>query len=147
MLMPFAAKKYWNSGKTVYGNVNEIQSHTPLADAIMFGDIEMVKAIIPCTGIKSNPKNRYGSYLHVAVKFGRFEIFKIICKALKKKKIDWKNLKDRNSRTAYEMLMNENFIVKVCPAFDQTTGNLAIAHKSVDEKFKQDMEEYIKTIM
>ena len=147
MLMPFATKRYWNSGKTGYGNVNEIQNHTPLGDAIMFGDIEMVKTLIPCTGIKANPKARFGSYLHVAVKFGRFEIFKIICKALKKKKFDWKNLKDRNDRTAYELLMLDHFTVKVCPTFDQTTGDLAIADRLVTFKFKEDMKKYIKSIM
>jgi hypothetical protein len=53
----------------------------------------MVKTIMPLTKLKANPKNRFGSYLHVAVRYGQFEIFKIIFKHLKKKKFDWLQLK------------------------------------------------------
>ena len=88
MLIPLATKKFWNSGKPI-GSVN----HTPLADAIMIGNVEMVKAIMPLTKLKANPKSRFGSYLHVAVKYGQFEIFKIIFKHLKGKKFDWLQLK------------------------------------------------------
>ena len=36
MLIPFARKKFWNSGKPV-----STVDHTPLADAIMVGNIEV----------------------------------------------------------------------------------------------------------
>ena len=53
----------------------------------------MVTTIMPLTKLKANPKNRFGSYLHVAVRYGQFEIFKIIFKHLKEKKFDWLQLK------------------------------------------------------
>ena len=104
MLIPLATKKFWNSGKPI-GSVN----HTPLADAIMIGNVEMVKAIMPLTKLKANPKSRFGSYLHVAVKYGQFEIFKIIFKQLQGKKFDWLQLRDQEERTVLELLQDENF--------------------------------------
>ena len=32
--------------------------HTPLADAIMIGNVEMVKAIMPYTKVTANPKGQ-----------------------------------------------------------------------------------------
>merc|ERR1711862_34319 len=61
------------------------------------------------TKITANPKTRFGSYLHVALKYCRFEIFKIILKWLQEKKFDWKNLKDKQERSAYDLLKDETF--------------------------------------
>ena len=42
-LIPFTTKKFWNSGRWI--SSVEVD-HTPLADAIMIGDIGMVKVWI-----------------------------------------------------------------------------------------------------
>merc|ERR1711997_659135 len=81
MMIPFATKKFWNSSKKF--STHSV-NHSPLADAIMVGNFEMVKAIMPYTKIKANPKRRFGSYLHVAVKYGQSESFKFIVQEMKK---------------------------------------------------------------
>ena len=46
--------------------------HTLLADAIMTGNVEIAKKIIPYTKVEGNPKGRrFGSYLHLAAKYGQ----------------------------------------------------------------------------
>ena len=149
MLIPLATKKYWNSGRSYGSDINGYINHTPLADAIMFGDVEMVKILMPCTRIKANPKHRFSSYLHVAVKHGQFEIFKIICDALIKKKFDWKKLKDLNDRNAYDLLRllvegNENMRI---PVLGQKNRSFITADHSVKKKFQEDVEKYIIEIM
>ena len=83
--------------------------HTPLADAIMVGNIEIVRALIPLTNIAPTPKPRFGSYLHVAIKYGQFKIFKIIFKWLKNNNVDWIDLKDKKERCAYDLLLDETY--------------------------------------
>ena len=41
----------------IYRKPDEVD-HTPLADAIMIGNIEMVKAIMPYTKVTANPKGQ-----------------------------------------------------------------------------------------
>ena len=139
MLIPLATKKFWNSGKPI-GSVN----HTPLADAIMIGNVEMVKAIMPLTKLKANPKSRFGSYLHVAVKYGQFEIFKIIFKQLQGKRFDWLQLKDQEGRTALELLQDENFQLENYN-HDLEKPVRAVGDKS--KEYKQYMLKFIEKLM
>ena len=57
--------------------MNSGNPHTPLADAIKVGNLEMVKTMIPFTKVNSISK-KFGSYFHVAVQYGRLEIFKYL---------------------------------------------------------------------
>jgi len=139
MLIPLATKKFWNSGKPI-GSVD----HTPLADAIMIGNVEMVKTIMPLTRLKANPKNRFGSYLHVAVRYGQFEIFKIIFKHLQGKKFDWLQLKDQEERTALELLQDENFQLE---NYDRDLEKPVKAERDESKKYKQHMLKFIENLM
>ena len=139
MLIPLATKKFWNSGKPI-GSVN----HTPLADAIMIGNFEMVKAIMPLTKLKANPKSRFGSYLHVAVKYGQFEIFKIIFKQLQGKRFDWLQLKDQEGRTALELLQDENFQLE---NYNHDLEKPVRADRDKSKEYKQYMLEFIEKLM
>ena len=95
MLIPLVSKKtFWRSGGP----------HTPLADAIKVGNMEMVKAIIPYTKVDTTSK-KFGSYLHVAVKYGRLEIFKHLCQHVE----NWESLKDNKGRTADQLLLKDGF--------------------------------------
>ena len=95
MLIPLVSKKtFWSSG----------DPHTPLADAIKVGNMEMVKAIIPYTKVDTTSK-KFGSYLHVAVKYGRLEIFKHLCQLVE----NWESLKDKKGRTADQLLLKDEF--------------------------------------
>ena len=95
MLIPLVSKKtFWSSG----------DPHTPLADAIKVGNMEMVKAIIPYTKVDTTSK-KFGSYLHVAVKYGRLEIFKHLCQLVE----NWESLKDKKGRTADQLLLKDKF--------------------------------------
>ena len=95
MLIPLVSKKtFWSTG----------DPHTPLADAIKVGNMEMVKAIIPYTKVDTTSK-KFGSYLHVAVKYSRLEIFKYLCQLVE----NWKSLKDRKGRTADQLLLKDDF--------------------------------------
>ena len=89
------SKPFWNSGT----------AHSPLADAIMIGNIDVVKELIPHTKINANPKNRFGTYLHVAALYGRVRIFKHICGLVK----EWKDLKDKQDRNVRQFLIHEDF--------------------------------------
>ena len=139
MLIPLATKKFWNSGKPI-GSVD----HTPLADAIMIGNVEMVKAIMPLTRLKANPKCRFGSYLHVAVKYGQFEIFKIIFKQLQCKKFDWLQLKDQEERNALELLKDKKFRLK---NYNHDLEKPVKAGRDESKKYKQRMLKFIKTMI
>ena len=139
MLIPLATKKFWNSGKPI-GSVN----HTPLADAIMIGNFEMVKAIMPLTKLKANPKSRFGSYLHVAVKYGQFEIFKIIFEQLQSKKFDWLQLKDQEGRTALELLQDENFQLE---NYNHDLEKPVRADRDKSKEYKQYMLKFIEKLM
>ena len=84
--------------------------HTPLADAIMIGNVEMVKAIMPYTKVTANPKGRgFVSYLHVAAKYGQLEILKILLEHFEKKKFDWLKLKDKEGRSVWDLLKVSKF--------------------------------------
>jgi len=139
MLIPLATKKFWNSGKPI-GSID----HTPLADAIMIGNVEMVRTIMPLTRLKANPKNRFGSYLHVAVRYGQFEIFKIIFNHLKEKKFDWLQLKDQEERTALEMLQDESFQLE---NYNRDLEKPVRADRDESKKYKQHMLKFIENLM
>ena len=140
MLIPFATKKFWNSGKPI-GSVD----HTPLADAIMIGNVEMVKTIMPLTKWKANPKNRFGSYLHVAVRYGQFEIFKIIFKHLGRgKKFNWLKLKDQEERNFLELLQDESFRLE---NYDHDLEKPVRSDRYESENYKQHMLKFIENLM
>jgi len=140
-LIPFTTKKFWNSGRWI--SSVEVD-HTPLADAIMVGDIGMVKAIMPLTRITANPKARFGSYLHLAVKFGRFYIFKLIFDELKRKKYDWLKLKDSNSHSAYEYAKQKDFRME---DYDKESGKPYKIRKEKSDIYREAMITYIYSMM
>ena len=121
--------------------------HTPLADAIMIGNVEIVKAIMPYTKLTANPKGRrWGSYLHVAVKFGQLEILKMLMEHFRAKNFDWQQLKEKKGRSAYDLLKDEKFQVEVYWAVGGTHGT-NIAKEDVGKKSKEVMLEFIESIM
>ena len=117
--------------------------HTPLADAIMIGNVEIFKEFMPYTKLTANPKGRHwGSYLHVAVKYGQLEILKMLIEHFQDKNFDWQQLKEKEGRSAYDLLKDENFHVVI---YNERNG--VIAKEDVEKKSKQDMLEFIESIM
>ena len=104
----------------------------------------MVKTIMPLTKLKANPKSRFGSYLHVAVRYGQFEIFKIIFKQLQGKKFDWLQLKDQAERTALELLQDENFQLE---NYDRDLEKPVRADRDESKNYKRQMLKFIKNLM
>ena len=84
--------------------MNSGNPHTPLADAIKVGNLEMVKVIIPYTKINTISK-KFGSYFHVAVQYGRLEIFKHLVGLVE----NWETLENQNGETAEQFFMEEDF--------------------------------------
>ena len=122
--------------------------HTPLADAIMIGNIEIVKAIMPYTKLTANPKGRrWGSYLHVAVKYGHLEILKVLIDHFQGEKFDWQKLKGKEGRSVYDLLKEEDFQVEIYNPNYQFVGYALKAKEEEGKKSKQDMLEFIESIM
>jgi hypothetical protein len=123
--------------------------HTPLADAIMIGNVEIVRAIMPYTKLTANPKGRrWGSYLHVAVKYGQLEILKMLMEHFQAKNFDWQQLKEKEGRSAYDLLKDEDFQVEIYWEHAWCMHGGAIkAKEDVGKKSKQDMLEFIESIM
>jgi len=141
MLIPLATKKFWNSVRK-----RDSDDHTPLADAIMIGNVEIVKAFMPLTKLTANPKGRrFGSYLHVAIRYGHLEILKILMEHFKDKNFDWQQLKEKEGRSIYDLLKDENFEVQI---YDENADGGAVkAKEDVGKKSKKDMLEFIESIM
>ena len=133
----------------LYRDKRDSDDHTPLADAIMIGNVEIAKAIMPNTKLTANPKGRrWGSYLHVAVKFGQLEILKMLMEHFQAKNFDWQQLKEKEGRSAYDLLKDENFQVEVYWEYaGTTTHGTRKAEEDVGKKCKQDMLEFIESIM
>jgi hypothetical protein len=144
IMIPLAARKFWNSGKNpryMYRKPDEVD-HTPLADAIMIGNVEMVKAIMPYTKVTANPKGRgFVSYLHVAAKYGQLEILKILLEYFEKKKFDWLKLKDKEGRSVWDLLKRKSFHVET---YDPTFRSASKAEENEGKKRKQDMLEFVE---
>ena len=140
LLVPLTSKTFWNSRKKMsYSDCD----HTPLADAIMIGNVEIAKEIIPFTKVKGNPKGRrFGSYPHFAVKYGQLEILKMLI--FQGPIIDWQELKDKKGRSVYDLLMDENFQVKV---YDHKLQCTLKAEGDEGKKCKQEMLKFIESIM
>ncbi len=120
--------------------------HTPLADAIMIGNVEIFKEFMPYTKLTANPKGRHwGSYLHVAVKYGQLEILKMLMKHFQDKNFDWQEMKEKKGRSAYDLLKDENFEVEVYD--EHAHGGAVKAKGDVGKKSKQEMLEFIESIM
>jgi len=127
MIVPITSKTFWNTGGV----------RSPLVDAIMIGNMDIINEILPLTNINANPKRRFGSYLHVAARYGQMEIFKLIFDRVK----DWKSLKDSRDRTILEQLKDDDFDVDV---YDKKTGKTRKANASTSIIFKMDLLKYIK---
>jgi len=144
IMIPLAARKFWNSGKNPrysYRKPDEVD-HTPLADAIMIGNVEMVKAIMPYTKVTANPKGRgFVSYLHVAAKYGQLEILKILLEHFEKKKFDWLKLKDKEGRSVWDLLKRKSFHVET---YDPNKQSASKAEENEGKKCKQEMLEFIE---
>ena len=72
-------------------------------DAITIGNFEMVKLIIPLTNLKS------GCYIHGAIRYGHFEIFKYLCGLFHQ----WKTLKDKKGHTIQQIVGEKNYLFEV----------------------------------
>lgn len=101
MLIPLATIEYWNTGTPYSFNFRE--GYTPMMDAIMTADLEIVKTLLPLTDLKS------GICLHVAVRYGQLEIFKHLCGLFE----DLKNLKDKKGRTIHKILLDKNYLYEL----------------------------------
>ena len=112
---------------------------------MMIGNVEIAKAIMPYTKLTANPKGRrWGNYLHVAVKFGQLEILKILMEHFQAKNFDWQQLKEKEGRSAYDLLKDENFQVEI---YNERHERAVKAEEDVGKKSKQDMLEFIESIM
>ena len=99
---------------------------------------------MPLTRIRANPKARFGSYLHLAVKFGRFYIFKLIFDELKRKRYDWLKLKDSNSHSAYEYAKQKDFRME---DYDKESGKPYKIRKEKSDIYREAMITYIYSMM
>jgi ankyrin repeat protein len=131
-LIPLATSDYWNSGTPYSFNFRD--GHSPLMDAIMSGNFDIVKMLIPLTNL------RYGCYLHGAVRYGHFEIFKHLCGLLDK----WKTLKDKKGRTVNQILCEKNYLVEVNDMMSgEINGSPKFASKIVSDNIIQEMLKFI----
>ena len=109
----------------------------------MIGNVQIVKEIMPYTKLTANPKGRrWGSYLHVAVKYGQLAILKMLI--FQGPIIDWQELKDKEGRSAYDLLKDENFQVEI---YDHHKQFAVKTEGDEGKKCKEDMLEFIESIM
>ena len=140
ILAPLTSKKFWNSGKKMrYSGCD----HTLLADAIMIGNVEIAKEIIPYTKVEGNPKGRrFGSYLHLAAKYGQPAILKMLI--FHGLIMEYKELKDKEGRTVYDLLKDESFQVE---NYDQNQQCTVKPEGDEGKKCKREMLKFIESIM
>ena len=82
--------------------------------------------------------------MDVAVRYGQFEIFKIIFKQLQGKRFDWLQLKDQEGRTALELLQDENFQLE---NYNHDLEKPVRADRDKSKEYKQYMLEFIEKLM
>ena len=99
---------------------------------------------MPLTRITANPRTRFCSYLHLAVKFGRFYIFKLIFTELKRKKYDWLKLKDHKFHSAYEFVKEKDFRME---DYDKELGKPYKIRKDRSDIYKEAMIKFIDSLM
>ena len=99
---------------------------------------------MPFTQITANPRKRFGSYLHLAAKFGRFYIFKMIFNELKRKKYDWLKLKDLNYNSAYEFVKERDFRMQ---DYDKKLEKPYNIRKVQSDIYKKAMIKFIDSLM
>ena len=58
-------------------------------------------------------RTAFWSYLHVAVKYGQLKIFKILIEHLQDKSFDWLKFKDKEGRSVYDLLKDENIQIDI----------------------------------
>ena len=138
ILAPLTSKKFWNSGKKIRFSGCD---HTPLADAIMIGNAEVAERIIHWTKVDGNPKGRrFGSYFHLAAKYGQPAILKMLIF----QGVNFEKLKDKEGRTVYDLLKDENFQVENYDHIQQCTVK---AEKDEGKKCKQEMLKFVERLM
>ena len=139
LLIPLATSLYWNSGSPDVDGLRE--GHSPLTDAILIGNFDILKMLIPFTDLNCNSNLAYGSYIHAAIKYGRFEMFQHLCFLLK----DWKNMTNTENVTVYQTLIDENFSIEIN---DMQPGPICsgpkFAKNEVKDLFKQKAIQFIK---
>jgi len=118
----------------------------------MIGNVEIVKAFMPYTKLTANPKGRrFGSYLHVAIRYGHLEILKILIEYFQDKNFDWQLLKEKKGCSIYDLLTDENFEVEIydenAHSEDKDEYEDEDGDEDVAKKSKLDMLEFIESIM
>ena len=97
--------------------------------------------MIPLTDLNCNSNLAYGTYVHVAVKYGQIKIFKHLCGLLK----DWKNLENTEGFTVYDTLMDEKYMLELN---NMKPGLMCrspkLAKKEVSTEFQQEALKFIK---
>ena len=72
-------------------------------DAIVNGNLEIVETLLPLTILKP------GIFLHLAITYGQFYIFKYLCGLFE----DWKSLKDKKGRNVQQILDQKNYLFEL----------------------------------
>ena len=106
----------------------------------MIGNVEIAKEIIPYTKVEGNPKGRrFGSYLHLAAKYGQPAILKmLIFQGLSLR------LKDKEGRSVYDLLKDENFQVETYSNDQQCTVKV---DGDEGKKCKEEMLKFMERII
>ena len=139
MLIPLATNDYWNSASPYSFNFRE--GHSPLADSIMTGNLEMVQIIIQLTNLNVKPHVKSGNYIHVALRYGQFEIFVFLCAIFK----NWRTLKCSKGQTVNQILANKDFKIEVNDMESgPICGSKKYAKKDVCEEFRGKMMNFIR---
>ena len=104
-------------------------------DAIMNGNLEIVKTLLPLTILKS------GIFLHLAIRYGQFDIFKHLSGLFE----DWKSVKDKKGRSIQQILDQKNYLFELN---DMEPGEIIrdpkFADKIVSDVFQRKMREFMK---
>lgn len=104
-------------------------------DAIARGNLDIVKEIIPLTNLKSR------CYLHGAVRYGHFKIFKHLCGLFD----EWKTLQDKKGRTVLQIISEDHYLLEVN---DMNPGEVCrspkFAKKNSSDAIRQEILTFIK---
>ena len=142
LLIPLATSGYWNSGSPAIFGFR--YGHSPMIDAIMVGDFAVFETLIPITDMSfpchELPDLAFRSPLYVAIRYGRFEIFKHLCGVLK----DWKNVLNKEGFSVCQTIVDKNYAIEVN---DMESGPICsdpkFAKKDLKEDFHQKMIKFL----
>ena len=105
-----------------------------MMDAIMIGNLEIFKTLLPLSIFK--PKN-----LFLAIRYGQIEVFKHLCSLCE----DWKNLKDKKGRNIKQILEEKNYLFEVNDMEPgETSRSPKFADKKASDAFRHEILEFIK---